>query len=197
MVLRPAHGLGGGGAVQLLQYPQGESFALARRQFAQRLYQLRVLLALLVRLRRAGRGIGPVDVMVAAFLVAAAPEAQAEAASALQVDHAPAQDAPEQRRPLGGRLVLVGQHAQHGVLHRIQRIVALAQAGLGEAEGARADPGQERVQRHRQRGVGLVGQCLQGRAHQHRVALAQGGYGENAPAADRLTGPAERFSAWL
>ena len=80
----------------------------------------------------------------------------AEAAAALQVDHPPAQDAPEQRRPLGGRLVGVVQHAQQRVLYRIQRVVTLAQAGLGEAEGARPDAGQECFQRGRN-GVGIGG----------------------------------------
>ncbi len=100
---------------------------------------------LLVRLGRVRAGVGPVDVGTVGIVVVA-PERQAEAAPALQVDHPPAQDAPEQRRPFGGRLVGVVQHAQQGVLYRVQRILALAQAGLGEAEGARADAGQERFQ---------------------------------------------------
>jgi len=153
-----AHGLGRGGAVQVLQHAQGESLALARRQLPQRLHQLCVLIALLMGLGRAGRVVGPVDVMVAAGLVAAAPELQAEATAALQIHDAAAQDAPEQRCPLGGRFVAVAEHLQHAVLHRIQRVVALAQAGLGETERARADPGQEGIQRYRQRRRGRGGQ---------------------------------------
>ncbi len=43
----------------------------------------------------------------------------------------------------------VGEHLHHRVLHRVQRVVALAQADLGEAERAGFNAGQERLQRRR------------------------------------------------
>ena len=155
-----AHGAGGGGPVQVLQHAQAEGLALAGGQGAQRVHQLLVLLALLMCLCRVRAGIGPVDLAAFRVLVVA-PERQAEAAPPLQVDHPAAQDAPEQRRPFGGRLAGVIQHAQQRVLHRIHGVFALAQAGLGEAERTRADAGQECLQRcrgHRSRrsGAGLL-----------------------------------------
>ncbi|KAG1387369.1 hypothetical protein G6F59_016439 [Rhizopus arrhizus] len=125
-----------------------------------------------MRLRRVRAGVGPVDLAPVGVLVVA-PERQAEAAPALEVDHAPAQDAPEQRRPFGGRLVGIVQHAHQRVLHRVHGVFALAQAGLGEAERTRADAGQERFQRRRH-GIGH-GARGDGAAHQLRVRfLARG-----------------------
>ncbi len=183
-----AHGAGGGGPVQVLQHAQGERLALAGGQAAQRVHQLLVLLALFMRLCRVRAGIGPVDLAAFRVLVVA-PERQAEAAPPLQVDHAPAQDAPEQRRPFGRWLVGVVQHAQQRVLHRVHGVFALAQAGLGEAERARANTGQERLQRRRQ-GIGL-GARGDRAAHQHRVRfLARGHHRQRVSAASVDAGSA-------
>ena len=49
-------------------------------------------------------------------------------------------------RPFLGRALAVGQHLQHRVLDRVERVVALAQAGFGEAERAPPDAGEEGIQ---------------------------------------------------
>ena len=73
-------------------------------------------------------------------------------AAALQVDDAPTQDAPEQRRPFRGRLAaVVPDQPQHGVLHRVHGVLAVAQLQLGHAERAAFHVGQERIQRGRNR----------------------------------------------
>src|SRR3546814_1149483 len=66
------------------------------------------------------------------------------------------QYAPEQGRPLLGRALAVGEHLHHCLLHRVHRVLAVAQAGLGEAERARADAGQEGVERGIRRRFGVA-----------------------------------------
>jgi hypothetical protein len=124
---RATHRFGGGGHIELLQHAQGEGFALAGGQGAQAGTQPRPGLALFEPVGRAGSLVRPVDRGVFVVVFRGHPEAQPEVAPALQVDDAPAQDAPEQRRPLGGRALAVGQHLHHRVLHGIECIFALAQ----------------------------------------------------------------------
>src|SRR5207342_3253092 len=47
------------------------------------------------------------------------------------------------------RTLAVTEHLHHRLLHRIERVVAMAQAEFGETEGARPDAGQELFQRFR------------------------------------------------
>src|SRR5690606_12724362 len=129
--LAAAHGLRRAGHVELLQHTEGERLALAPRQPRDRLREPRIGFAALVRAGGAGALVGPFRGGAVLTRDRWGKPAQPEAAPPLQVDDAAAQDPPEQWRPLRGGAILVAKHPDHGVLHRIHGVLALAQAEFG------------------------------------------------------------------
>src|SRR5690606_30903897 len=108
--------------------------------------------------------------------------AQAQRAPALRIHDPRAQDPPEQRRPFLRRALAVAEHPQHRPLDRVQRLLAVAQAQLREAERARTDRFEETLEGGRGGGLGGISR----RARGGRL----GAHVQQHTTRERSTGPA-------